>query len=134
MKKPGKGPGGRPSSYKPEYCDTAIAFMEDGYSVTALAGHLRVARSTIYKWADEHPEFSDALNIGQSVAALWWEDRLRAVARGDEGNAAAAIFALKNRASDDWRDKQEVDHRSRDGSMTPPTVIRITGPDVDGNG
>ena len=32
---------GRPTLYRPEYCERAIAFMSQGYSVTALAGHLR---------------------------------------------------------------------------------------------
>ena len=107
--------GGRPTKYDPAFCNEAIDFMESGYSATALAGHLKVARSTLYKWAEEHPEFSDALNVGQAVGALWWENRIRAVAEGKDGNATAAIFGLKNRASIDWRDKQELEHTGKDG-------------------
>ena len=29
---------GRPTEYRPEYCQRAIEFMKQGYSVTALAG------------------------------------------------------------------------------------------------
>ncbi|MEW4469017.1 hypothetical protein AB1K62_14415 [Parasphingorhabdus sp. JC815] len=113
----------RPTKYKKTYCKQIIAFMENGYSVTAFAGSIGVARSSVYLWADEYPEFSDALKIAQAKAAIWWEDRLRAVAQGGEGSAVAAIFGLKNRVADDWREKQEVDHQSSDGSMTPAKII-----------
>ena len=106
--------------------------MVDGYSVTSLAGHIGVARSTIFKWAEEHEEFSDALKTGQASAALWWEKTLRNVALTGEGNASAAIFGVKNRSSEEWRDKTEHDHTSSDGSMSPaPTTIVLAAPDDD---
>ena len=101
---------GRPSKYDQAFCDVARTFMVEGYSVTALAGHLGVARSTVFKWAEENPEFSDALKSGQASAALWWEKALRQVAKTGEGNASAAIFGVKNRSSEEWRDKQEIEH------------------------
>ena len=84
--------------------------MVEGYSVTALAGHIGVARSTVFKWAEENEEFSDALKSGQASAALWWEKTLRQVAQTGDGNASAAIFGVKNRSSEEWKDKQEVQH------------------------
>lgn len=120
-------PVGRPSKYDPKYCDIAVEFLRDGYSVTALAGKIGVARSTVFKWAEENEEFSDALKTGQALAALFWEDRLRDVAMTGEGNATAAIFGVKNRSREEWRDKHEVDHSSTDGSMKP-TVIELVAP------
>lgn len=44
-------------------------------------------------------------------------------------NATGAIFALKNMG---WSDKQEIDHRSGDGTMSPrPNVVELVAPDVD---
>lgn len=100
---------GRPSKYDPKFCDEAIEFMRDGFSVTALAGHIGVARSTIFKWAEEHEEFSDALKTAQALAALWWEKTLRTVASTGEGSASAAIFGVKNRSTEEWKDKHEVE-------------------------
>lgn len=120
-------PVGRPSKYDPKYCDMAVEFLRDGYSVTALAGKIGVARSTVFKWAEENEQFSDALKTGQALAALFWEDRLRDVAMTGEGNATAAIFGVKNRSREEWRDKHEVDHSSTDGSMKP-TVIELVAP------
>ncbi|MBN49970.1 MAG: hypothetical protein CMN85_10545 [Spongiibacteraceae bacterium] len=128
-KKTTKGAGGRPTKYDKRYCEMAIAYMQDGYSVTALAGHIGVARSTVFKWAEQNPEFSDALKTAQALAAMWWEDRLRAIAKGEDGNATAAIFGVKNRSSEEWKDKTEQDHTSSDGSMSPkPTTIELVAP------
>jgi hypothetical protein len=108
-------PGGRPSKYSPAYCDEVISFLSDGHSVTAFAGHIGVARSTVFKWADEIPEFSDALKVGQAKATALWETVLLKVAKEGGGNATAAIFGLKNRAHEDWADKITTEHTGKDG-------------------
>ena len=117
--------GGRPTKYDPAFCDDVLPFMAQGYSTTALAGHIGVSRSTLYLWMEEHPEFSDAVKEGMAASAIWWENCLRANAERGEGNATAAIFGLKNRASDDWRDKRDFDHTTN-GKDLPPTVITRT--------
>ena len=111
-------PAGRPTKYDPAYCDQIIDFMAQGYSITAFAGSIRVARSSVYLWAEEHPEFSDAIKIAEAAAAVWWEDRLRSNATEGVGNATACVFGLKNRARDDWRDRREHDHSNTDGTLT----------------
>jgi hypothetical protein len=48
------------------------------------------------------------------------------------GDTAAMIFWMKTRAG--WREKQEIDHTSSDGSMTPTRiVIEAAKPDDAGN-
>jgi hypothetical protein len=106
---------GRPSSYDPAYCDQVIEFLKDGYSLTAFAGEIGVARSTVFKWMEEHEEFSDSVKIGQAGATLWWEKANRALATSGTGNATACIFGLKNRASDDWRDISKTEHSGPEG-------------------
>ncbi|WP_373083812.1 helix-turn-helix domain-containing protein [Zhongshania sp.] len=118
-------PAGRPTKYDPKYCDEVVEYMRDGYSVTAFAGHIGVARSTVFKWADEHEEFSDSLKAAQAMAAQWWEDRLRDVAMTGTGNATAAIFGVKNRSSEDYKDKRETDLTNSDGKLTPQVVERV---------
>lgn len=107
--------GGRPSKYSPAYCNEVIECLSEGHSVTAFAGRIGVARSTVFKWADEYPEFSDALKVGQAKATSFWETILVKVAREGGGNATAAIFGLKNRASDDWADKIVSEHSGPGG-------------------
>ena len=112
---------GRPTDYDPAYCDAAREFLKDGYSLTAFAGSIGVARSTVYKWVDEYPEFSDAIKSGQAGAVYWWEERARHMAATGEGNATAIIFGLKNRASDEWRDISRQEHSGPDGAPIQAT-------------
>ena len=114
-------PAGRPSTYDEAYCQEAIEFLKDGYSVAAFAGKIGVAKSTIYEWEKNHPEFSDAIKIGQAGAVYWWETANRKLATTGEGNATACVFGLKNRASDEWRDKTE---QEVSGELTVNKVVR----------
>lgn len=95
---------GRPSEYKPEYCQEVIDFMSEGYSIGAFAGHIGVARQTLYNWMDAHPEFMDAVKVAEGLSQNAWESRLIDFSKTGEGNATALIFGLKNRARHDWRD------------------------------
>lgn len=114
---------GRPKAYRLEYCELIIAFMSAGHTMTAFAAEIGVARSTVLRWAEKHQEFQDALKVAQAAAAKWWEERLRDVAISGQGNATAAIFALKNMAPDDWRDTRRLEH---DGVADAPVAISDT--------
>jgi hypothetical protein len=107
--------GGRPSKYSAHYCGEVIATASEGRSIASFAARIGVARSTVFKWAEDIPEFSDALNIARAKAAEFWEGELIKLATTGQGNAAAVIFALKNRAADDWREKVINEHSGPDG-------------------
>ena len=102
--------GGRPTSYKPEYCEQVIAHMSEGASLTSFAASVDCSRATINVWMEAHPEFLEAVKVAKSKCATWWEkiSRLNAVEGG--GNATLCIFGLKNMAPDEWREKQEIQH------------------------
>ena len=112
-----KNKGGRPTKYDPKYCEMIIEHMSDGASMTSFAAEIGVARSTINEWGEKNPEFSEAINVARSAAV------------GGESTPAIVIFGLKNMSPEDWRDKQEIDHRSTDGSMSQPKQIQIVAPD-----
>lgn len=125
---------GRPSKYDPAFCEALIDHMNEGASIASFAAEIGVARSTINQWAEDHEDFSEALKVAKAKCAAWWEARLRniAVMGGGPGSATAVIFGLKNMAAEDWREKQEVDHTSSDGSLKP-TTINIVAADVPSN-
>jgi len=115
---------GCPTKYKPEYCQMLIEHMKQGLSFESFAGLVNVDRQTIYNWLDAHSEFFDAKKQGFEQSRLFWE---LAATRGATGqipnfNATMAIFNLKNRFPKEWRDRQEVDHQSSDGTMTPQKI------------
>ena len=120
-------PGGRPTSYDPAFCEQAVEFIGQGYSTTAFAGHIGVGRTTLYRWIEEHEEFRHAVKAGQAAGAEWWENQLRKIGKtgGETGQATAVIFALKNRAADDWRDAKAVEHTGEGGGpIQVQSVVR----------
>jgi hypothetical protein len=93
---------GRPTTYKPEYCDQVIDFMGKGGSLTAFAGSLKQSAKTIYAWVERHPEFADAVERARAARLVPWEQKLMTAEKSAQ--AACAIFALKNCAPDEWRE------------------------------
>ena len=117
---------GRPTSYDKKYVNIAQKMCELGATDADIIEALGVARSTFYKWRNEHPEFSDALKVGKAPADERVEMSLykKAVGYTQENvkifqfqgqkvvvpfteivapDTTAAIFWLKNRRPDKWR-------------------------------
>jgi transposase len=69
-----KRPVGRPSLYKPEYCEEVIALGKIGKSTEAIGAMLGVGTKTLYNWRDENPEFLHALELAKEFELQWWED------------------------------------------------------------
>lgn len=128
-----KRPRGRPTGYRPEYCDLLVEHMAEGASITSFAAEIDVSRSTITEWTYIYPEFHAAVKRGKAKCAAWWERVGRTNAVTGNGNATLVIFGLKNMGPEDWRDKQELAHTSPDGSMTP-TRIEIVAPEEGDDG
>ncbi len=122
--------GGRPSKFKPAYCGKVIEHMTEGASLTSFAGEIGVARSSINEWMAEHPEFSEAVRVGKSKCAAWWEARGRDIALGNGGPGAStlAVFGMKNMGHDDWSDKQQFEHSGPGGSPLN-IIVKFVGDD-----
>lgn len=101
--------------------------MEDcgreGGSQTEARVLLDIGDSAFATLMADSEEFRKAEKRRKELSEVWWETRGREMAKGSDGNATVWIFNMKNRF--DWRDKREVDNKSSDGSMTPPTKIII---------
>ncbi len=113
---------GRPSEYRETFCESVVEFMGKGFSLTAFAGKIGVSRECIYEWARVHPEFSDAVKMAQSARVTSLEEGLL-----DQSlfgpQITARIFALKNAAPLDWRDRHEI--TGADGGPIAVTVARF---------
>jgi hypothetical protein len=66
---------GRPTDYRPEYCDQIIALGEQGRSKTQMARAFKVTRVTLDNWAKANPEFLYALTRAMEEAEAAWEDK-----------------------------------------------------------
>ena len=119
---------GRPTKYDTAMCDTVRELGKQGLTHTAIAATLDVSRETLYRWRDEYEDFSDALKAARSAAQHKWERILMGQANGSiNGNATAAIFAMKNQFPDDYRDRREMDVKAEVGVFE----IDFTGYDED---
>jgi len=126
---------GRPSKYDPAFAVQAAKLAALGATDQELADFFEVEVRTIYRWKHDHDEFCQSLKVGKDVADERVERSLYQKAIGYEQDevkifmpatasepiyapfrakvapdTTAAIFWLKNRRSQSWRDKQELEH------------------------
>ncbi len=104
-------PGGRPTKYNAEMLKLANAYIEqfeengDAVPIVAgLANYLQVTKSTVYKWGEDHPEFSDTLDELQQKQ----EQMLASGALRNDFNATIAKLMLHNHG---YSDKAEVEQK-----------------------
>lgn len=145
--------GGRPSKYKPEFAGQAEKLCELGATDEELARFFGVEARTIYRWQAQHEEFCRSLKAGKEAADDRVERSLYHKAVGYKHDAVkifmpagakepvyapytehvppdttAAIFWLKNRRKEDWRDRHDYtgsfEHRHLAG-LSDETLANI---------
>lgn len=125
--------GGRPSKYKPEYCETVIELGKQGDSIAQMASYFDVTRQTLENWASEHPEFLAALNRAKVHCQAWWEKAGReGMFLGGGGfNAAVWKKSMEARFREDYTERSEVhqtgtmEHKHSIGEMTDEQLANI---------
>lgn len=115
---------GRPSSYRPEYCQKLIEHMSKGYSFDSFAAIADVNPDTLYEWAKVHPEFSETKKKAFARSLLFWEQQGISglwTSKEESFNTALWIFNMKNRHK--WTDRVDVTEHSQ------PTGLEKTSDD-----
>lgn len=146
-------PVGRPTIYRDEFADWALKLTKLGATDKELAEALEISEATLNNWKHAHPEFVESIKKGKAIAdaevasklfhrATGYEhpeDDIRAV-NGDivitpttkhyPPDTTAAIFWLKNRRPDLWRDKIEQEHTGPGGGavQVQSTVTFVQAP------
>ena len=146
-------PMGRPTAYREDYADWALKLTKLGATDKGLAEAFEVAESTINLWKLEHPAFSESIKKGKAIADAEVASKLFHRATGYEHpeddiksvngeivitptikhyppDTTAAIFWLKNRRPDLWRDKIEQEHSGPGGGamQVQSTVTFVQAP------
>lgn len=99
--------GGRPTEYKPEYCELLIEHMKRGLSFESFGAVVDCSEQTLYNWREEHPQFFESYKRGVSFSRNFWEELgLVGTTEGKNFNATTWIFNMKNRFK--WRDLHDV--------------------------
>jgi hypothetical protein len=128
---------GRPTKYKPEYCERLVAyFKRSPYREVTLANgstqnvpnvfptmarfadELDVARDTLIEWAAVHPDFSEAYKRALTLQ----ESILQEGALAGAYHGSFAIFTAKNVCG--WRDEKDLNLANKPGEkfQTDSTV------------
>lgn len=127
---------GRPPTYKAAFAEQAKKLCRLGATDLELADFFEVDVRTIYRWKHAHEAFCQAVTCGKDAADDRVERALynRAVGYSHPAvkifmpagaekpvyapyeehvppDPGAAFNWLKNRRPDEWRDKQEVEHK-----------------------
>jgi transcriptional regulator with XRE-family HTH domain len=128
---------GRPTSYKAEYDEQTYKLCLLGATDKDLALFFNVQESTINNWKLKQPSFVESLKKGKMMADANVAESLykratgfthitsKDVQLGDEivtlhdekyyaPDPVSAIFWLKNRSPEKWRDKQEIETNLND--------------------
>lgn len=98
---------GRPSDYRPEYCEAVIARQSEGWSLAEFAASVGVSRPTIDNWAAAQPKFLEALTRAKAAEQSWWERAGREGMFADKFNAAVWKKSVEARFRDDYTERHE---------------------------
>lgn len=130
--------GGLPTLYKSNYPARAKKAMRAGFTLVELAEMFGVSEQSIHAWKNKHEEFALALSYGRKEADAEIVNSLYHRAKGYKHEAVkifqyegqiieapytehyapdtnAAIFWLKNRDPDKWRDKPAEEEGDKKG-------------------
>lgn len=119
-------PAGRPTKYKPEYCQQLIKHMSEGLSFKTFGVEINVDEQTLYTWCEKHPEFLESKNIGRKAQELFFEKTGRAAMVGKIPgfNSTAFVWMSKNMLG--WRDRQDIEISGKNGSPIRHELSDIT--------
>ncbi len=96
---------GAPSKYKPDMCQQVLDCMAEGMPKKAVAKELGIAYNTFLSYTDQHEAFALAVEEGEHLAEVYWQDQFEkgALGQNKDVNPTMMIFYMKNRFN--WRDR-----------------------------
>lgn len=144
----------RPSKFKPEFVEQARKLAQLGATDREIADFFEVCEATLNRWKADFPELCASLKSGKTEADDRVERSLYHRALGYKHDAVkifnsngvalevpyvehfppdttAAIFWLKNRRPEQWRDKVQQELTGADGG--PVQITRVERVIVRGN-
>jgi len=146
---------GRPSKYKPEYCQAIIDFFSGPKSerivksvttgkneyekteyvtvpcelptLAKFARKIGVNKDTVIEWTKQHKEFSDAYNDIKDLQKEFLVDN------GLAGLYPPASFIFTAKNITDMRDKSEIDHTSKGEQINGFNYVTPNDPNNNAN-
>jgi transposase len=124
--KPAKRPIGRPSKYRPEYCDEIIDLGKNGKSIAQMAAHFDVDKASVFRWAEEHEDFRTAFARAKTHSQKWWEDQAQKNLSDRNFNAQLWLKSVASRFRDDYTERTQTELSGPNGAP-----VRVESKTVD---
>lgn len=114
---------GRPPKYNEERVTTILNAISSGNTRKCAAGLAGVTETTLYEWAGEYPEFSEALEKADAEAEQGMVSRVKAAA--DDGTWTAAAWWLERRRNEEWGRKDTVKNEHSGSEEKPLRIVYV---------
>lgn len=101
---------GRPTDYREEYCELVVELGRQGKSHAQISATIGQSRTTLYNWADQFPEFMNAMTRARELSQSWWEDQGQLGIWSKEFNPSAWAKSMSARFPDEYTDKTKTEH------------------------
>ena len=112
---------GRPLKTLTDEQRTQVEALAAYLSQEQIADYFGIGKTTWFAMLQRDDDLSERYKRGKAKAIAAVAQGLLQKAR--KGDNAASMFYLKTQAG--WRETNQVDHTSSDGSMTPSAIERI---------
>jgi hypothetical protein len=121
-----KRPVGRPTKYKPEYCEEIIELGKQGKSIAQMAAAFDVDKASIFDWAAAHEDFSTSLARARAYSQTWWEDKAQQNLGSRDFNAQLWLKSVASRFREDYTEKQVTEVSGPNGgAIKTESVTKI---------
>ena len=120
-------PAGRPTKYKPEFCDLVVEVGKKGGWICEMAEACDVHRSTFPEWEKEHPAFSAAFMRAKQKAQAWFETKGRTGLEADKFNSALWAKQMSARHREEYTERREVDSTHNLSDPLTDLIAEISG-------
>lgn len=128
---------GRPTDYRPKFCEMLINHMSKGYSFESFAGLDEVATTfqTLYAWVAKNEDFLEAKLKGKAKSLMKWEkdgiegifdieetDKITGITTKKKLNAAVYRLQMRNRFG--WQDGSSGPSKTDEKVEKPKLIIQ----------
>lgn len=120
--------------YDPEYCWVIRDMAQQGKFPESWCAHIGVTMSTLYNWADEYPEFSEAFEIAWHLLNDYWTEYAVKNLSNIDLRSTVLLEILRKRFPETWgrqarntlgnfqtRNSPEAGEAGAPPAMAPPT-------------
>lgn len=104
--------GGRPTDYKPEYCDMVIEWLASGKLMYDFADKIGANIVTVHRWRKTNPEFCKAITEGEELKSYWGQKFVQEAVRDHTIQGVPFVMYCRNflklKTRDDNQDTEDL--------------------------